>query len=340
MERMHSRTTFVVGAIAASMLIFYAIAVNGAVPDSPIVLTGEPVAPIPSRLELDREKIALGAKLFRERTLSRGGSMACADCHRLNQGGDDGQARSKTSTGDLEDFNTPTVFNCAYNFRLGWLGNYRSLEHYIEVKLTSFHLGKPDWIQVVSRLSAQKNYARAFKHIYGGPIIRKSVSNALSEFIRSLFTPNAPFDRFLRGDTGALTAEEKQGYETFKRYGCAACHQGINIGGNMFQKLGIFGSYYEGRSVKESDLGRYVLTGDERDRYVFRVPSLRNVVLTAPYFHDGSVSNLHDAVSIMANLELGRDIPEQDIQQIIRFLQTLTGDYEGHALTAGQGVQP
>ena len=107
----------------------------------------------------------------------------------------------------------------------------------------------------------------------------------------------------------------------------------------MFQRLGIFGNYYEGRTPRQSDLGRYALTGGKQDRYVFRVPSLRNVVLTAPYFHDGSVGSLHDAVSIMANIELGRDIPEQDIQHIIKFLHTLTGTYQGHVLTKEQGVK-
>ena len=340
MEKMHSRARFVVGAIALFLLVPYLSHVAGAVPGSPIVLTDEPVAPIPLELRLNPEKIVLGGELFHERALSSDGSMSCADCHRLDKGGDDGLARSKTSAGVLEDFNTPTVFNSFFNFRLTWPGTYRSLQNYIEAKLTSIHLGNPDWLRVASKLARQEKYSQAFRHIYGSDINQQSVSDALSEFVRSLYTPNAPFDRFLRGDKQALTAEEKQGYKAFKHYGCAACHQGVNIGGNMFQKLGIFGSYYEKGKVAQSDLGRYAITGDERDRYVFRVPSLRNVALTAPYFHNGSVGNLDKAVHIMASTELGRNIPEQDIQLIIKFLHTLTGIYHGKVLTEEQGVQP
>ncbi|HVR84925.1 MAG TPA: cytochrome B6, partial [Planctomycetota bacterium] len=152
-----------------------------------------------------------------------------------------------------------------------------------------------------------------------------AVKSSLAVFMRSLTTPNCRFDRYLRGEASAITEAEKRGYELFKERGCVRCHQGINVGGNIFSKFGVLGDYFKDRgNITKADLGRFNVTGKEEDRYVFKVPGLRNVSLTAPYFHDGSVATLEEAVAVMARYQLGSDIPKEEVAQIVGFLKTLT----------------
>jgi cytochrome c peroxidase len=153
------------------------------------------------------------------------------------------------------------------------------------------------------------------------------------EFERSLITPNSRFDRYLLGDESAITAEEKAGYALFKSYGCVACHQGRNVGGNMFQIFGVMDDYFANRGhITDADYGRFNVTGREEDRFHFRVPSLRNVALTAPYFHDGTAESLDQAVMVMARYQLGVTMPAEDVGLIVKFLGTLTGEYKGQPL--------
>jgi cytochrome c peroxidase len=187
---------------------------------------------------------------------------------------------------------------------------------------------------VLAKLNKDSGIRSAFESAYGTGPSREAVLDALAAFQRSLSTPNARFDRYLRGDATAITADEKRGYELFKAYGCIACHQGRNVGGNLFQKFGIFSDPFAGRQDDDiADQGRFAITGRESDRRVFRVPSLRNVALTAPYFHDGSADTLDAAVTIMAQAQLGRTMPQEDRDLIIAFLGTLTGEYEGRPLS-------
>ena len=189
------------------------------------------------------------------------------------------------------------------------------------------------WPELLAKLRADADYRAAFKALYGGPE-REHVLDALATFQRSLLTPDARFDRYLRGERDAITAEEARGYQLFKAYGCIACHQGVNVGGNLFQRFGVFYDPFAARgNAGAADLGRYTITGREDDRKVFRVPSLRNVAVTSPYFHDGSAASLAEAVDIMARSQLGRELPRDDIDLIIRFLRTLTGVYRGQSLT-------
>jgi cytochrome c peroxidase len=160
-----------------------------------------------------------------------------------------------------------------------------------------------------------------------------NVLDALAAYQRSLTTPRARFDRYLAGERTSITADEERGYRLFKSYGCSACHQGVNVGGNLFQKFGIFSDPFTGRgAITQANLGRFAITGMESDRHVFRVPSLRNVAVTAPYFHDGRAATLEEAVEIMALNQLGREIAESDIDLIVKFLGTLTGEYRGRSL--------
>jgi cytochrome c peroxidase len=296
----------------------------------------EPITPVSRVAGLDPARIELGRKLFHEVRLSRDDKVSCADCHYLGRGGADGRARSMGVDGLPLDFNTSTVFNAALNARLNWRGNFRALEEQNEAVLLDPRLMNSTWPGLLAKLRADMAYQAEFGTLYGGGPEREHVLDALATFQRSLLTPDARFDRYLRGERDAISTNEARGYHLFKAYGCVACHQGVNIGGNLFQKFGVFHDPFAERSAtRAADLGRYTITGNERDRHVFRVPSLRNVAVTAPYFHDGSVASLSQAVSIMARSQLGREVPQEDVDLIVKFLGTLTGAYQGRAIDTG-----
>src|SRR5262249_4235654 len=260
-------------------------------------------------------------------------NVACVSCHQIEKGGDDNRSHALGADGRPLDFNSPTIFNAALNYRLGWRGHFRTLEQENEAGLLDRRVMNTTWDELLPKLRADPNYVRTFTALYGSGPMRPHVLDALATFQRSLLTPNARFDRYLSGQRNAITDDEERGYELFKSYGCVACHQGVNLGGNLFQKFGIFSNPFAERPhVTPADLGRFAITGVESDRHVFRVPSLRNVAVTAPYFHDGSVFSLLEAVDIMARAQLGRDLPALDIYYIAKFLRTLTGEYQGRSL--------
>lgn len=289
---------------------------------------GEPVRPLPSALPVDARKAALGERLFHDARLSGDGRVACASCHVLDQGGDDGRARPVGIGGAHGRVNTPTVFNAAFNFRQLWDGRAGSLEEQVDLPLHSPTEMGSNWPTVLARVAAVPAYREAFAQLYGGAPAPEHVRHAIAEFERTLITPNAPFDRFLRGETAALSAAAQAGYRKFKRYGCASCHQGTNLGGNMYQRMGLFGDYFADRGgLGTADYGRFNVTDNEADRYRFKVPGLRNVALTAPYLHDGAVATLEEAVRVMARYQLGRELPPQDVDELVQFLRSLTGEY-------------
>ncbi len=192
-----------------------------------------------------------------------------------------------------------------------------------------------NWPEVLAKLELDDAMLKAFKDAYPDGLQAKNIQDAIAAFERSLITPNARFDKYLRGDQTALSADELQGYRLFKQYGCIACHQGVNVGGNMFQQFGIMGDYFKQRgNLTEADLGRFNVTKSPADKHFFKVPSLRNIALTAPYFHDGSARTLNDAVDVMFKYQLGRSAPAQDKELIIQFLHTLTGELHGKPLAA------
>ena len=293
----------------------------------------EPVTPIAAAENLDRAKVELGQKLFHDARVSHGNALSCASCHRLDRGGDDHRSRSLGANGQPVVFNAPTVFNAALNYRLDWRGNFRTLEEQNEAVLLDDRLMRTTWDELLTKLRADRAYRDTFVALYGGRPGRSSVLDALATFQRSLLTPNAAFDRYLGRERDAITADQEHGYQLFKSYGCIACHQGRNLGGNLFQKFGIFADPFAGRGGRsDADLGRFSITHLESDRQVFRVPSLRNVAVTGPYFHDGSASSLAEAVEIMGRVQLGRELPAQDLDLIVNFLGTLTGEYKGRSL--------
>jgi cytochrome c peroxidase len=291
------------------------------------------VTPLPLSLPLDSRKVELGGRLFKDPRLSGDGSIACAHCHSLDTGGVDRLPRSLGVGGMEGGINAPTVFNSGFNFHQFWDGRAETLEDQIDGPLQNPVEMDGTWPKALAVIAEDPQYAAAFNALYRDGIQRHNVKDAIATFERSLITPNSRFDRFLRGDQTALSKEEQAGYDLFKRIGCASCHQGQNIGGNMYQKLGIMEDYFAVRGhIGATDLGRLNITKREQDRYFFKVPSLRNVAVTPPYLHDGSAATLEEAVQVMARYQLGKKLKDSEVAKIVAFLRTLTGEYSGKPL--------
>ena len=279
----------------------------------------EPIKPIPEELEVDAKKAALGKQLFFDTLLSKDNTISCASCHLLQAGGDDNQAVSFGIKGQKGPINAPTVYNAVFNFRQFWDGRAADLKEQamgpVENPVEMGHNFK-SLIPILNKTP----YKAKFDAIYKDGITKENIADAIAEYEKTLITPNAPFDLYLKGDKNALTKEQKEGYELFKSKGCITCHHGVNIGGNMYNKFGIF------TEANTSDLGRYNVTHRERDKYYFKVPSLRNIERTAPYFHDGRTDDLHMAVLTMAQYQLGRKITPDEVDKIVAFLKSLNGE--------------
>lgn len=307
---------------AASLFVFIALT---ALTKAETAVRREPAMPVPRDAGIDERRADLGRKLFYDKRLSLENNTSCADCHPLSRGGMDGLTVPKRPNGRLHRRNTPTIFNAALNSTLNWDGIATSLENHTERIIPS--LMDLPWNELEMRLKRDRTYMRAFQSIYGNGVTRQNILNAMAEFEASLLTPGSRFDSYLLGDDHALTDNELKGYELFKTYGCATCHQGVNLGGNLFQKFGVFQAVNRDRGPIDHGRGR--ITKVARDDRVFRVPSLRNVSVTAPYFHDGRTRTLHKAIEIMAKAQLGRELTAQEVKQIEAFLRTLTGKYQG-----------
>ncbi len=285
----------------------------------------EPLQPLPTRTPHDPRKVALGRRLFLEARLSHDKTISCASCHNLERGGADNKALSIGVEGQVGDRNAPTVFNVAFNFRQFWDGRADTLEHQVEGPLLNPREMKSSWQEILKVLREDPSYKADFAALFPGDVDQDQVTACLAAFLRSLVTISR-FDHYLRGKPQAITEREKLGYETFKRKGCVTCHQGSNAGGNLFSKFGAMGDYFADRGLLEkADLGRYGITGKDEDKDVFKVPSLRNVALTAPYFHNGSVATLEEAVGIMGQYQLGKRLSTEEVGLIVDFLKSLSG---------------
>jgi cytochrome c peroxidase len=295
--------------------------------------SNHPIQPIPHHIDLEPAKVALGERLFNEVRLSHDNTISCAHCHDLKLGGTDGLPKSVGINDSVGEVNSPTVFNSEFNFKQLWDGRADTLEEQISGPIQNPVEMGSSWTEVIEKLSASGEYVQAFNTVYPDGLTKDNIINAIATFERSLYTPNSRFDQFLQGDKTALSQIEQRGYSLFLEFGCVMCHQGIGIGGNMFQRMGAKNDYFKQRGNEtKADLGRYNVTGDEFDRYRFKVPSLRNVALTAPYFHDGSAATLEDAVKTMAQFQLARTLSDEELHLIIAFLKTLTGEYKGKPL--------
>ena len=278
------------------------------------------IKPIPETIEVDAAKVQLGKKLFFDPILSRDNTISCATCHDLQSGGDDGLKFSSGIRGQKGGVNSPTVYNSGYNFRQFWDGRARDLKEQAKGPITNPVEMGHTLEGAVEVLRKNSVYVQAFGSIYPEGITRENIVDAIAEFEKALITPNAPFDQYINGKKEAINSEVKKGYQLFVSKGCILCHHGINIGGNMYNKFGVF------EDANSSNLGRYNVTKQEEDKYFFKVPSLRNVAQTAPYMHDGRIDKLREAVLLMSQYQLGREMKAEDIDAIVLFLQSLTGE--------------
>ena len=238
--------------------------------------------------------------------------------------------------GQFGGVNAPTVYNAAYNFVQFWDGRAGTLaEQAAGPPLNPMEMACESFDQIIGKLAEDKNFVLAFNEVYPDGLSEKNITNAIQEFEKTLLTPNSRFDRYLKGQKDAITTDEIAGYELFKKYDCATCHVGEILGGQSYELIGVKHDYFAERQAEmtEEDNGRFKQTQTERDRHRFKVPGLRNIELTAPYFHDGSMATMDDAVRAMAKYQLGIDLPQQEVDKIVGFLRTLTGEYKGKLLT-------
>ncbi|BBP42311.1 cytochrome-c peroxidase [Thiosulfativibrio zosterae] len=283
-------------------------------------------------LNLNSEKVALGNMLYHDTRLSGNGKLTCASCHGLAIGGDDNMPVALGINGQLGPINTPTVLNSGFNFKQFWDGRAANLRNQAEGPVANPGEMGAEWPQVVKNIQAVKTYQNLFGNLYPEQGISVyTITDAIAEFERSLITP-APIDAYLKGNDNALSANQAKGYQLFQSYGCVACHQGVNFGGNMMQKFGALEAYFSEKNERQVDKGLFNLTKKETDKNVFKVPSLRNIEVTGPYFHNAGAKTLDDAIKIMGLNQLGRKIPDKDRALIADFLTSLTGKLETQAM--------
>lgn len=282
----------------------------------PPVTDQEPITPIPDPPAADPGRLALGERLFNDRRLSHDGTLACSSCHDIHTNGADGRLHHIAGAIGKPPLATLTVFNAALSFRLNWQGNVRTLEGQTEASIGNPANMASSVTEVLSKLNADTAIVRQFRQAYGREPDKTSLLDAIAVYERSLLTPDSRFDQWLKGDRTALSAQEQHGYVLFQSLGCVSCHQGVNVGGNLYERHGIF----------------HPLASPWPE--VLRVPSLRNVAVLAPYFHDGSAPTLEDAVREMALAQLDQTLTDDQISAIIGFLKTLTGKYRGVTVTA------
>jgi len=282
----------------------------------------EPIKPIPIKLKYNKDKVELGKKLFFEPRLSKSGFISCNSCHNLSTGGADNLPSSIGHKWQLGPINSPTVLNAKFNLAQFWDGRAKDLKEQAGGPIANPGEMASTHKAAINVLESIPEYTEMFNRVYGVKISTDNVTDAIAAFEKTLTTPNSKFDLWLRGDDKALTANEKQGYQLFKDKGCVSCHNGVGVGGGSYQKFGVVKPYRKDMA----NLGRYSQTKKESDKFVFKVPLLRNIALTAPYFHDGSTWDLNKAVDIMAEFQLGVTLSKTENKNIVAFLKTLTGE--------------
>ncbi len=280
----------------------------------------ELITPIPLDVEYNYEKAILGKKLFFDTRLSQDDTISCATCHIVDAGGDDNMSVSFGIKGQAGLRNSPTVLNARFNRFQFWDGSAKNLAQQAVGPIHNPVEMGTNFKEVISKISKDIQYLNDFKRLYSDGITQENIVEAIVEFENALTTPNSKFDKYLRGDKNILNEDELNGYMIFKDYGCISCHNGVNIGGNLMQKIGAVKKY------DTEDFGLYNITKNEEDKFYFKVPSLRNIELTAPYFHDGKIQTLEEAVDNMINHQLGFALSQQEKKFILKFLKTLTGE--------------
>ncbi len=295
-------------------------------PDSPQV---KAFAPLPAVMEssknpITEEKVTLGRMLYYDPRLSKGQDISCNTCHMLDKYGVDGEPTSDGHKGKRGDRNSPTVYNAAGHFVQFWDGRAADVEEQAKGPvLNPVEMAMPSEEYVVKVLKSIPGYVEAFKAAFPGekdPVTFDNMALAIGAFERKLVTPSR-WDKFLKGDATALTEAELAGLNEFLDANCQSCHMGAYVGGNLYQKIGVMKPWPD-----TSDTGRQQVTGNAADAMMFKVPSLRNVAETAPYYHKGTIATLPDAVNKMAEYELGKQLTESQVNSIVTFLKALTGE--------------
>jgi cytochrome c peroxidase len=282
----------------------------------------EPIQPIEYPTDVDVAKVELGKKLFFDPRLSLSGWISCNSCHNLSMGGSDNLVSSIGHGWAQGPINSPTVLNAAFNLAQFWDGRAADLVEQAGGPIANPGEMASNHVLAVQVVSTIPGYVEEFGTVYGQqPISIDLVTDAIAEFERTLVTPDSRFDLWLKGDDDAITEQEKGGYELFKLTGCIGCHNGPAVGGTAFQKMGSFNRF----ETENPAVGRQDVTGERVDRMRFKVPVLRNIELTYPYFHDGSRRTLEDAVDTMVWVQLNRRFSEEGRTKIVAFLKTLTG---------------
>ncbi len=300
----------------------------------------EPLQPLPNALPVNAAKVALGEKLFADKRLSGDNTVACQTCHDYGKAGTDNKRFAEGIRGQFGDINAPTMFNAAFNVKQFWNGRAADLQEQAGgPPMNPIEMGSKDWDEICAKLAQDAELTAAFAAVYPDGWNGKNVTDAIAEYEKTLITPNSRFDKWLKGDDKAMTVKEVEGYQRFKMYRCSSCHVGKSAGGQSFEYMDLKKDYFADRGNPiGSDEGLKGFTGKAEDLHRFKVPNLRNIELTAPYLHDGTVTTLDEAVRIMGVYLSGMDIPQGDRDLIVGFLRTLTGEWHGKPL-AGEAVK-
>ncbi len=273
-------------------------------------------------------KVELGKVLYFDNRLSKDNTQSCNTCHNLDTYGVDNKHLSEGNDGELGARNSPTTLNAAFHISQFWDGREPDVEAQAGGPiLNPVEMAMPDEASVIEKLSKIDEYKELFSKAFPeeeNPITYDNLKKAIGAFERKLVTPTK-FDDYISGNDNALTDKEKDGLQTYINSGCIACHTGSLLGGNMYQKFGLFSNYWEHTNSEKVDEGKFEVTKNEADKYIFKVPSLRNIDKTGPYFHDGSINDLAQAIKIMAKTQSNKDLSEKEISEITEFLKTLTG---------------
>lgn len=296
-------------------------------------LAAQVIHPLPASVAVNWPKAVLGQRLYHDKRLSGDDTLSCASCHDLARGGTDQAAVSTGIRGQKGGINAPTTFNSGFQFMQFWDGRAADLqeqaagppENPVEMGTT--------FAKIVEKLNADEAFKADFEAVYPAGISKATVTHAIAEFEKTLVTPGSRFDQFLGGKADALSADEKHGWQAFQDRGCPTCHTGRLLGGRSFEKMGRTKDYFAARgNLTAADDGRFAVTKAERDRRRFKVPTLRNIERTFPYFHDGSAADLKAAVKVMADVQVGAALPDAEADVLVAFLKTLTGTYQGKPL--------
>lgn len=285
--------------------------------------------PLPESIETDAAKVNLGQKLFHDVRLSQNDTLSCASCHDLGKGGTDQLKFSPGVGGAMGDINSPTVFNAEFQFAQFWDGRAVDLADQADGPVNNPVEMASNWEQVISKLEQDDAFTEEFLAVYPEGYSKETFTDAIAEYERTLVTP-APWDDFLKGNDAALTDVQKAGFQHFQDLGCYTCHTGVLLGGQSYEFMGLRRDYYRDRgNVLEPDYGRFNETKEEYDRFRLKTPTLRNIALTFPYFHDGTADTLEEAVDTMVKYQVGKRAKAQQTAEIVEFLHSLTGSYQG-----------